>query len=145
MSRKDDQFERIDAIIGTDGVDHFEDAARRLFEHLNAHLQLPCEVKGTQDFQWEEGYVIGGMNRQEYETLKKTQPSFSDRYRLVSIKYGVYSKWMMRRDGEIAANVERISDGKKFVLGLSELKVKDKKSPSFKLVEDFAVFFWNYQ
>ena len=34
------------------------------FEHLKANLQLPCEVTGTEDFRWEEPYVLAvGVNR----------------------------------------------------------------------------------
>ena len=48
-----------------------EEAIAAYFKHLKANLQLPCEVTGTEDFRWEELYVIGGWSQQEYERLKK--------------------------------------------------------------------------
>jgi hypothetical protein len=49
----------------------------------------------------------------------------------------------MMFDEDIAAHVRRISDGKKFVLGLAELEATDKKSPNFQLLDDYAVWFVN--
>ena len=144
MSKTDKQFERIDAIIGK-GNDNFGKSVTLFVKYLKANLKLPCEVKGTEDFQWEEPYVLGGWSKTDYDELKKTQPSYSDRYQLLDIEDEGHSEWMMCGGEDIAAHVQRISDGKKFVLGLSELKAIDKKSPNFLLIEDYAVFFWNYR
>ena len=65
----------------------------RFLKHLKANLQLPCEVKGTEDFKWEEPYIFGPWSREEYAELKGT----------------------------------------------------DRKSANFQLIEDYAVFFWNYR
>ena len=43
----------------------------------------------------------------------------------------------------IVARVRRKSDGKEFDLGLAELQVTDKKSPNFRLVDDYAVWLVN--
>ena len=43
----------------------------------------------------------------------------------------------------IVARVRRMSDGKEFDLGLAELQVTDKKSPNFRLVDDYAVWLVN--
>ena len=143
MSKSDRQFERIGAIVGGDNDETFEQAVDRFLKYLETHLQLPCEVTGVEDFRWEERYVIGGWSQTEYKALKKTQPSYTDRYQLLAIEPEGYSEWMMCEGEDIAAHVQRISDGKKFVLGLSELKATDKKSPNFQLINDFAVLFWN--
>jgi hypothetical protein len=139
----DEQLERINAIVESAASEGFDQALGKFLEHLKSHLQMPCEVKGTEDFQWEERYVIGGWSQQEYKQLKKTQPSYTDRYQLISIELDVYSPWMMCNGEDIAARVLRIRDGKRFVLGLSELKATDKKSPNFQLLDDYASFFWN--
>jgi len=107
----------------------FDACVSVFFKHLKAHLQLPCQVKGSEDFRWEEPYVFGGWDRREYERLKKTQPSYEDRYELLDIEEGVESEWMLFRCEDIAAHVRRISDGKKFVLGLAELRRRTKSRP----------------
>ena len=116
MSRFDKQMERIEAIVGDAKDDTFDDALAKLFKHLKANLPLPCEVTGTEDFQWEEPYVIGGWSQKEYERLKKTQPSYTDKYELLDIEHGEWSEWMLFSE-DIAAHVRRQSDGKESTLG----------------------------
>jgi len=53
------------------------------------------------------------------------------------------SQWAMCFEDDIGAYVRRISDGKKFLLGLSELKATDKKSKSYQLLDDYSVWFVN--
>lgn len=137
----DDQFARVEAILGGKEMD-MEQAVESLLAHLKANLQLPCEVTGSEDFNWEEPYVLGGWSPAEYRRLKKTQPSYRDRFELLSLDRGDFSEWMMF-DEDIAARVRRKSDGKEFVLGLAELKVTDKKSPNYQLLDDYAVWFVN--
>ena len=55
------------------------------------------------------------------------------------------SEWMLFWEDDIGANVQRISDNKKFLLGLSELKATDKKSKNYQLLDDYAVWFVNYR
>jgi len=85
-------------------------------------------VTGIQDFGWEEPYVIGGWDQDEYEDLRKTHPSFRDRYTRLDIEMGLDSEWMLFQGDDIGARVRRNRDGKEFVLGLAELKATDKKS-----------------
>ncbi|MCE9531413.1 MAG: hypothetical protein K8T89_09880 [Planctomycetes bacterium] len=114
------------------------------YEHLLRNFKFPFEVTGIEDFNWEEYYVFGGHETQvEYEQLKKTQPSYQDRYDLLGIEKGVFSEWMLFHGNDIGAYVKRKSDGMEFCLGLSELKGVDKKSANAKLLDDFAVFFAN--
>lgn len=142
MSKFDEQMKRWDAIIGDTAERTQEDALKAFFKHLKSNLQLPCEVTGTEDFQWEEPYVIGGWSQQEYERLKVTQPSYTDEYELLSIERGGRSKWMMFHE-DIVAHVRRKSDGKEFDLGLAELQVTDEKSRNFQLIDDYAVWLVN--
>ena len=76
---------------------------------------------------------------------KKGQPSYTDRYQLVEIEPEGRSEWMMHSGEDIAAHVQRASDGKKFVLGLPELEGTDKKSADWQPLDDYAVFFCNYR
>ena len=143
MGKRDEQDERIAAIVGDEEDSTFEECASKFFEHLKTHLQLPCEVTGVEDFRWEEPYVIGGWDRDEYERLRKTQPSYEDIYELRDIEQGIISEWMLFHGEDIAAHVRRISDGKEFILGLSELKSTIKKSPNHQLIEDFGCWLVN--
>jgi hypothetical protein len=141
-SDADATFERVETILG-DGDRSFDEALDVLLKHLSANLTLPCEVTGTEDFQWEEPYVIGGWSQAEYKLLKKTQPSYRDRYELIGLSRGAPSDWMMCEGEDICAHVRRISDGKKFVLGLSELKATEKQGRNQQLIRDFGIWFWN--
>ncbi len=120
----------------------FSQAVEAFCEYLKAHLELPCEVTGIEDFRWEEGYVVGGWSQKKYERLKKTQPSYRDRFELLGIEPGVFSEWMLV-DDDIAAHVRRISDGREFYLGLSELKATDRNSPNHQLLGDYSSWFVN--
>ena len=137
----DAALERIEAIIGDD-VDDTEQAISVLAKHLQARLELPCEVTGIEDFRWEEPYVFGGWSPREYKRLKKTQPSYRDRFTLFAIEHGPSSEWMLFEE-DIAAHVVRVSDGRKFILGLSELKATDQSSPNHQLLRDYAVWLAN--
>jgi len=141
MSKFAEQQKRWDRILKDAAEGTQEEALEAFFKHLNASLQFPCEVTGSEDFTWEEPYVIGGWSQQEYKRLKKTQPSYRDKYQLLGIERG-WSEWMMFSE-DIAAHVRRNGDGKEFYLGLAELKVTDKKSPNFQLIDDYAVWLCN--
>jgi hypothetical protein len=142
MSKYDEQMKRWEAILGDTAEGTQEEALEAFFEHLKANLQLPCDVTGTEDFRWEEPYVLGGWSQTEYKRLKKTQPAYSDKYELLALERGWRSEWMMF-DEDIVAHVKRKSDGKEFDLGLAELKAIDKKSPNFQLIDDYAVWLVN--
>jgi hypothetical protein len=142
MSKFDEQMKRWEAILGNAAEGTQEEALKVFVKHLKAHLQLPCEVTGIEDFRWEEPYVIGGWSRQEYKQLKKTQPSYTDKYELLDIERGWRSEWMMFEEDTVA-HVRRKSDGKEFDLGLAELRVTDKKSRNFQLIDDYAVWLVN--
>ena len=113
------------------------------YEYLKSNLQLPCKVTGIEDFRWEEIYVFGPGDEEEYNHLKKTQPSYTDQYELLEIDCEAKSGWMLCWEEDIGADVRRISDSKKFMLGLSELKAIDKKSKNYQLLDDYAVWFVN--
>ena len=137
----DAAFARMDAVVGDHGQG-FDQSIQRVFAHLKANLQLPCEVTGSEDFRWEEPYVIGGWSQAEYRKLKKTQPSHTDRFELLWIERDGDSRWMMFHE-DIRARVKRVSDGRLFTLGLAELEATDKTSPNHQLLDDYAVWFVN--
>ncbi|MEI8375166.1 MAG: hypothetical protein WCJ35_20285 [Planctomycetota bacterium] len=142
MSKYDEQMKRWDAILGDDSEGTQEDALKLFFKHLKSNLQLPCEVKGIEDFRWEEPYVHGGWSLTEYERLRKTQPSYTDKYELLKIGREGGAEWMMFEE-DIIAHVRRKGDGKVFDLGLAELRATDKKSSNFQLLDDYSVWLVN--
>jgi hypothetical protein len=139
----DEQFQRIDTILGDSRERGLKAAVEVYFQHLRNNLVLPCEVSGIEDFRWEEYYVIGPGRKTEHDRLRKQQPSYLDHYELIGIELDEISEWMLFMGDDIAAHVKRISDNKEFTLGLAELKAVDKLSPNFQLLDDYAVFLVN--
>jgi hypothetical protein len=139
----DAQWKRISAILGDAEDQDFKEAVRVFFEHLRKSLELPCEVTGSEDFRWEEPYVIGNWSQKEWHRLRRDQPSYEDVYDLLELDVDVFSEWMMFRGDDIGARVKRKSDGKEFWLGLAELKATKRKSPNARLLDDYAVFLVN--
>lgn len=139
--KKDAQEERVGAILGEQADLDFDEAVGVFYEYLKTHLSLPCEVTGIEDFDWEEFYVFGPGSQREYDQLRKTQPSFRDRYTLLEIGRDADSEWMLFPGEDIAAHVCRLADGKEFYLGLAELKVTDRKSENHQLLDDYSVWF----
>ena len=142
MKKEDIQESRIRAVLGDDD-EVSKEAVKRFCEHLKKHLKFPFEVTGIDDFDWEEFYVVGPGEKEEYERLKKTQPSYKDRYDLLEIDLETDSEWMLFGGEDIAVLVRRKSDGRQFNLGLAELKATDRKSNNYQLLDDYAVWFVN--
>src|SRR5437867_5652934 len=82
MKSEDIQESRIRTVVGDEDELDFEEAVGRFYDHLKKNLRFPFEVSGIEDFRWEEFYVCGPGDAQEYKRLKKTQPSYEDRYDL---------------------------------------------------------------
>ena len=107
-------------------------------DHLRQNLELPCRLTGVEDFPWEERYVFGFGSKAEYEKLKQTKPSYRDTFELLSFnKIYVGSGILVR--------VRRVSDKKEFELPLADLKARDKRSKNYELLDDYSVWFVNYQ
>ena len=141
--KRDGQDNRISAILGDSKNLDVSEGLAIFYKHLKANLSLPCQVTGVEDFRWEEFYVIGPGDEEEYEQLKKIQPSYTDTYELLEIVPPVRSLWQISYEDELGAKVRRVSDKKKFLLALSELEATDKKSHNYQLLDDYSVWFVN--
>lgn len=105
---------------------------------LEKNLDLPVKLTGIEDFSWEEFYIFGPGDKNEYEELKKKRPSYKDVFNLIRIDE--YAE----EDYGLFAKVTRISDRKRFLIPLADLKAVDKKSKNYQLLDDYAVWCVNY-
>lgn len=137
MTEIDKQDERISSIFGGEIPNVAEESLATYLAYLKEPLELPCELTGIEDFDWEEYYVLGPGDQKEYERLKKTRPSYTDKYDLLSLSDEV-DGWV-----GILVNVKRVSDKKKFTLPLAELEATDERSKNYQLLDDYSVWFVN--
>jgi len=132
------QEKRIIAILGTEEVDVTRKTVKNYLEYLKRHVEIPCQLTGIEDFEWEDPYVFGFGSKREYEELKKTQPSYKDKFNLIKFVDEIGDEY----DG-IFVHVQCVSDKRKFVLPLADLKTTDKKSKNYQLLDDYSVWFVN--
>lgn len=141
----DDQDERIAKILGIEelediedeGIDVNEETLEKYLKYLKEYVEIPCQLKSGDEFGWEEYYTFGPGNKNEYEKLKKTRPSYTDKFILLSIEEEI------DLDEGIMVNVQRVSDNKKFTLPLENLEPTDKKSKNYQLLDDYSVWYAN--
>lgn len=129
---------KIQLILDTEDIQVNEKNLLTYMEHLKKNLQFPCNLTGSEDFEWEEEYVIGGGSQKEYEKLKKTQPSYTDTFKFIK-----FNSCINEADG-ILVDVQRTTDRKKFTLPLSYLEAVDEDSPNYQLLDDYVVWVVNY-
>ena len=138
----DDQDLRLKAILGTDNEDDMDVTDENLkiyLQYLYDNLKIPLLVTGMEDFDWEEFYIFGPGDEEEYQRLKKTRPSFSDHFEIHSIELDD------ELDVRILAKVVRVSDNRKFKLPLDELEAVDKQSKDIQLLDDYSYWFVNFR
>jgi len=140
MLNMDDQDKRIASIFDMDEIPEVSDETLRTYlQYIRDNVDTTCEITGIEDFKWEEYYIIGPGSKKEHEKLRKTRPSFMDTYKIIGFDDEPDD------DYGILVNLRRISDKKKFTLPLAELKVTDKKHPSYQILDDFSVWFVNWR
>jgi hypothetical protein len=138
MNENKAQDIRIEHILGEYNLKVSNEALELYRSYIQKNIAFPCELTGREDFGWEEIYIFGPGDKEEYAELKKSQPSYTDIYTFMS-----FDDQIEERDG-LMVKVKRISDYKQFVLPLADLKVTDVNSPNHQLVHDYAVWFVNY-
>ena len=136
----DDQELRIASVFNTKEVPEVNKETLKIYQqYLLDNLDNKVVCVGTEDFPWEERYVIGGYDQQEYEKLKKTQLSYTDECQLINILLDDdYT------DNDLIATVKRLSDGKQFKIELSWLEVVDAECKSHEILSDFSVWAVNW-
>jgi hypothetical protein len=133
------QFEtKISKILGSKNIDFSLKNSVKYLEYIKQNIQLPCHVTGIEEFEWEEEYTMGSGSKKEYARLKKTQPSYTDRFTINRLE-----DLVVQEEG-IFVEVQRVGDRQKFMLPLSELESVDVISRNNQLLDDYAVWFLNY-
>lgn len=138
MTDHDAQELRIKRILGEDNLGVSNESLVMYRSYLQSNIIIPCELTGREDFQWEEFYIFGPGDKQEYEELKKTRPSYEDVYTFMS-----FDDQIEDMPG-LMVKAKRKTDRKQFVLPLVDLKATDTKSPNFQLIDDYSVWYVNY-
>jgi hypothetical protein len=138
MGEYEKQEKRIIVILGTKKLDVTRKTLSTYLKYLKNHVETPCQLTGIEDFEWEEAYVFGFGSKREYQELKKTQPSYTDKFNLIDFIDDIDDEY----DG-IFVNVQRLSDKKQFILPIADLKSTDKKSKNYQLLDDYSVWFVN--
>ena len=134
------ELKRIAEVFGKEEPPEVEEKTLKIFlKHLRKNVELPCLLTGSEDFEWEEFYILGPGDKKEHEQLRKTEASYLDTFDLIDFVFDPYE-----HEG-IHAEVTRRSDKKVFILPLDYLKVKPRKSTNYDLVNDYGVWFVNYR
>ncbi len=128
--------ERIHLILGDENERNYENSCRYL-DYLKVNIKFPLQVTGIEDFPWEEPYVFGVFDKQEYEILKEDNPSYTDIFELLDLGFP-------RDFSDITASIRRLSDQKIFEIGLSWLKVTDENDRMYNFLDDYAVWHTNF-
>lgn len=140
MQKMDDQDERIASNFEMDEVPEVTDETLRTYlQYIKNNIDTACETTGIEDFEWEEYYIIGPGSKKEHERLRKTRPSYKDRYKIMAFEDDP------GEDYGILVNLKRSSHGKKFTLPLADLKATDKRNPSYQILDDYSVWFINWR
>lgn len=135
----EEEEKRIYEILKKDDVSVNYENLSRYYNYLKINLKTPCILTGMEDFDWEEPYLIGGWSAKEYEKLKKTNPSYTDKFEFIKL-VEEYDDWK-----GIYVSVKRISDNKVFSIPLWDLKVLNKENSNFQIVSDFSSWMTNYR
>ena len=136
----EEQKKRIESIFHKkiDNISKRTETLEVYKQYLDENLDFPVKLTGIEDFNWEEFYILGPGDENEYEELKKTRPSYRDEYNLIRIEEHI------EEDYGLFAKVTRISDKKRFQIPLADLKAIDEKSKNYKLLDDYSVWCVNY-
>lgn len=138
MNDTESQEARYEQILGEDNLKVSDESLKLFRTYIQKHIVKPCELTGIEDFRWEEYYILGPGDKQEYEEQKKSRPSYTDIFTYMHLDD------LIDETEGLMICVKRISDKKEFVIPLSDLKVTDKESPNYQLIDDYSVWKVNY-
>ena len=135
----DEQSKNIAIILDSKDLLVTEENQNKFYDYLSEHINYPCILTGTEDFSWEEPYVFGVFDQEEYERLKKKRASYTDHFKLVRLED------IIDDIRGILVKVKRIGDRKIFVLPLWDLETVDRKDKNHQLIDDYSSWMSNYR
>ena len=138
-SAYDEQEKRIATILATDDLMVTDENQRKYFDFLKKNIQDNILLTGAEDFSWEEKYLFGGWSKKEYEELKKTRPSYTDKFEFIELMEDIDEAY------GVMAKVKRVKDKKLFELPLWDLKCIDQNSKSDEYISDYSFWMTNYR
>ena len=130
--------QKLKEVFGTTNLEVNRSNLKKYFKYLKKNLTIPCLVKGMEEFEWEEYYTMGPGSTKEYKKLKKTQPSYTDKFNLLKL-----DQKLDLEDGVLGV-LERTTDNLKFTLPLVDLEAVAENSVNSQLLEDYAMWFFRY-
>jgi hypothetical protein len=131
---------RIAKVFGSDEEPEVNGKNLQVYrDYLLSRVDRKEILTGREDFLWEEFYLIGPGDKEEYEELKKKRASYTDTFELLDIPKKTIG------EHDLIAKVRRLSDGIKFEIGLSWLTTKKKRTATYQLLDDFATWVVNCQ
>ena len=140
---REQQDQRIADIFGTHTVPKVTEETLAIYlAYLKQHLECPCQLIGIESlgcFAWEASYIFGRRRPKEYAQRKQRQPSYTDTYTFLR-----FEDASDPYDG-LAVKVKRVSDTRRFILPLANLKALEKPSNNAQLLDDYAVWFVNWR
>jgi hypothetical protein len=111
----------------------------KFYNYLSKHIKHPCLLTGMEDFSWEEPYLLGIFDQEEYEILKRKRASYTDHFKLIRLEDRIDDLQ------GILVKVQRISDRKLFVLPLWDLKTVDRKDQNHHIIDNYCHWMTNYR
>lgn len=130
--------QQLEEILGSTNLEVTKTNLKKYLKYLKQNIQYPCVVTGMDEFEWEEYYTMGPGSKKEYQNLKKTKPSHTDKFNILRLND------TLDAENGILAEVERTSDKKKFTLPLAELESVVEESLNTDLLEDYSMWFFSY-
>ena len=138
LKKLEEQDNRIQKILNTENIDVNRKNLITYLKYLQNNVENPCEVSSIDQFRWEEYYLYSSGSLKEYEKLKKIRPNHTDNFNILNFQNEI------DKSG-IIVEVQRLSDHKKFSIPLAELEANDKESNNYQILDDYSVWFYNYQ
>ncbi len=135
----DDDDKIFAEILGTEDIEVTEENLVTYREYLFEKFDLNTVITGIEDFPWEERYIFGYGDKEEYKRLKKTQPSYRDLYKIMKFESEI------NENVGLIVKVKRLSDRKFFELPLADFKANDEKSEAYQVLHNYSVWFVNWR
>lgn len=91
MDAVDRQLRRMAQVFGREEAPEVSDKSLKAYlKHLRKNVEHPCILTGSEDFEWNEFYVIGPGSKKEHKQLRKTHASYLDTFEVIDFVLDLY-------------------------------------------------------